>query len=62
MTVSPTGRTNIMGCDEQQGERAWISDTNIRWQVAVGQTAYILQTPPSPPALKHLLPCEGRGG
>jgi hypothetical protein len=23
----------LMGCDEHQGERAWITDTNIRWQV-----------------------------
>jgi hypothetical protein len=23
----------LMGCDERQGERAWITDTNIRWQV-----------------------------
>ena len=25
--------SDIMGCDERQGERAWITDTNIRWQV-----------------------------
>ena len=24
--------TAMMGCDEHAGERAWITDTNIRWQ------------------------------